>query len=41
MTYWDALVVRVALVSGCECLFSEDLQPGRRFDGLTAVNPIA
>ena len=41
LSFWDALVVRTALVSGCTRLLSEDLQPGRRFDGLTVVNPFA
>jgi predicted nucleic acid-binding protein len=36
---WDALIVRAALVSGCERLVTEDLQPGFRLDGLEIVNP--
>lgn len=39
LSFWNALVVRAALVSGCSRLFSEDLQAGRRFDGLEIVNP--
>ena len=39
LSFWDALVVRAALVSGCARLFSEDLQSGRRYDGLEVVNP--
>ena len=35
---WDALVVRAALVSGCRVLYTEDLQRGRRIDGLEVVN---
>lgn len=41
MSFWDALVVRAALVAGCSRLYSEDLQPGRRFDRLEVVNPFA
>jgi len=41
LSFWDALVVRAALVSGCTRLFSEDLQSMRRFDGLEVVNPFA
>lgn len=41
VSFWDALVVRAALVSGCVRLYSEDLQPGRRFQGLEIVNPFA
>ncbi|HVT14870.1 MAG TPA: PIN domain-containing protein [Thermoanaerobaculia bacterium] len=36
---WDALVVRAALRSSCSVLYSEDLQHGRRIDGLEIVNP--
>ena len=36
---WDALVVRAASRAGCTVLFSEDLQHGRRIDGLEIVNP--
>ena len=39
MSFWDALVVRAALASGCSRLYSEDLQAGRRFEGLEIVNP--
>ncbi len=36
---WDALVIRAALNAGCRVLYSEDLQEGRRIDGLEIVNP--
>ena len=36
---WDALIVQAALQAGCDTLYSEDLQAGRRFDGLEVVNP--
>lgn len=36
---WDALVVRAALNGGCRILYSEDLQHGRRINGLEIVNP--
>lgn len=38
-SFWDALVVRAALRSGCSVLFSEDLQSGRKIDGLEIINP--
>lgn len=42
ISYWDALIVAAALLSGCDTLYSEDLQHGRVFDGqLTVVNPFA
>jgi predicted nucleic acid-binding protein len=36
---WDALIVRAALISDCEILYTEDMQNGQRIDGLTIVNP--
>jgi predicted nucleic acid-binding protein len=41
LSFWDALVVRAALVSGCSRLLSEDLQAGRRFERLEVINPFA
>ena len=39
LSFWDALVVRSAVVSGCTVLLSEDLQDGRLIDGLRILNP--
>ena len=40
ISYWDALIVAAALLSGCDTLYSEDLEHGRRFVGqLTVVDP--
>lgn len=36
---WDALILRAALRSGCSVLYSEDLQAGRKIDGLEIINP--
>ncbi len=41
LSFWDALVVVSAQRSGAGSLLSEDLQEGRRFDGLIVVNPFA
>jgi len=38
---WDALIVRSALNSGCETLYSEDMQDGREIESLTIRNPFA
>lgn len=38
---WDALVVQAALQAGCDTLYTEDLQAGRRFGSLVVVNPFA
>lgn len=37
----DSLIVGAALQSGCELLYSEDLQHGQRFGALTIENPFA
>ncbi|MGH7483141.1 MAG: PIN domain-containing protein [Longimicrobiales bacterium] len=36
---WDALIIEAALVGGCDRLYTEDLQHGRRVEGLTIENP--
>ena len=38
-SFWDAMVVEAALLSGATTLLSEDLQNGRRLGGLTIRNP--
>lgn len=38
---WDALIVRAATVARCRVLYTEDMQDGRRIDGLEIVNPFA
>jgi predicted nucleic acid-binding protein len=37
--FYDALIVASAIEAGCDTLFSEDLQHGRRFDGLRILDP--
>jgi predicted nucleic acid-binding protein len=39
VSFWDALIIRAALESGCELLLSEDLQHGRRLESLRIENP--
>ena len=38
-SFYDSLIVASALQAGCETLLTEDLQDGRRIDGLVIVNP--
>jgi predicted nucleic acid-binding protein len=40
-TFYDSLIIAAALSSDCDRLYSEDLQPGQRIEGLTIVNPFA
>jgi predicted nucleic acid-binding protein len=39
MSFWDAMIVEAALLSGADTLFTEHLQHSRRFGGLTVSNP--
>jgi predicted nucleic acid-binding protein len=39
LSFCDALIVASALEAGCDTLYSEDLQHGRAFAGLTIHNP--
>ena len=42
ISHWDALIVVAALRTGCETLYSEDLQDGQVFrDTLTVRNPFS
>lgn len=37
--HFDALIVESALSAGCDVLLTEDLQDGRRHDGLVVTDP--
>jgi predicted nucleic acid-binding protein len=39
LSFWDAMIVQMAMRADCDVLFSEDMQAGRRFAGLEIVNP--
>lgn len=39
ISFWDALLVQTARRAGCTTLLTEDLQDGRRFDGIVVRNP--
>ncbi|MDQ3259816.1 MAG: PIN domain-containing protein [Pseudomonadota bacterium] len=41
LSFWDAMIVQAARVSGCEILLSEDMQHGQTIAGLRIVNPFA
>jgi predicted nucleic acid-binding protein len=38
---YDAMIVAAAFSSGCDVLFTEDLQRGMRIGGLSVINPLA
>ncbi|NLY00440.1 MAG: PIN domain-containing protein [Rhodopirellula sp.] len=39
--YWDAAIVAAAKQLGCRTHYSEDLNAGQDYDGVTVVNPFA
>jgi predicted nucleic acid-binding protein len=39
ISYWDAAIIAAARHKNCDILFSEDLNNGQEYDGVTAVNP--
>ena len=39
ISFWDAMLWAVVRQARCTLLLSEDMQDGRRFGGLTIVNP--
>lgn len=41
LAYWDAAIVAAAKQLGCRTLYSEDLNAGQNYDGVTVVNPFA
>lgn len=41
ISFWDGLLVQSARRAGCTTLLTEDLQNGRRFDGVVVRNPFA
>jgi predicted nucleic acid-binding protein len=41
ISYWDAAIIAAAKQTGCTAIYSEDLNPGQVYDGVTVVNPFA
>ncbi len=39
ISFWDAMILQSALRSGCETVWSEDLNPDQVYDGVRAANP--
>ena len=40
ISYWDALVLAAAKRAGATELWTEDLNPGQRYEGVVVVNPL-
>ena len=41
LSYWDAAILAAAKRLGCDTVYSEDLNAGQSYDGVTVVNPFA
>jgi predicted nucleic acid-binding protein len=39
LSYWDAAIVAAAKQMRCQTLYSEDLNHGQVYDGVTVINP--
>jgi predicted nucleic acid-binding protein len=39
VSFWDGLIIRAAQQARCARIYTEDLQHGRRFEGVEVVNP--
>lgn len=41
ISHWDALILEAAVEAGADTVYSEDLQPGTGYRGITVVDPFA
>ncbi len=41
VSHWDGLILAAAKEAQCKTLYSEDLQHGQSYDGITVINPFA
>ena len=41
ISIWDAVIMACAAEAGCQVLFSEDMQHGFTWRGLTVINPFS
>lgn len=39
ISYWDSAIVAAAAQLGCGTLYTQDLNPGQTYEGVTAVDP--
>jgi predicted nucleic acid-binding protein len=39
LSYWDSAILAAAKRMGCHTVYSEDLNDGQNYDGVTVVNP--
>jgi predicted nucleic acid-binding protein len=41
ISYWDVAIIAATKEMGCTTVYSEDLNAGQTYDGVTVVNPFA
>ena len=41
LSFWDSLVLQAAIDSGCDKLYTEDLNAGQHIGSVTIVNPFS
>ena len=41
ISFWDAMIIQSAVRLKCDTLWSEDLNAGQRYAGVTVVNPFS
>lgn len=41
LSFWDALIWATAQQNGCSAILSEDMQGGRRLNGVEFINPFS
>lgn len=41
ISYWDAAIIAAAKQMGCGTVYTEDLNAGQDYDGVTVINPFA
>ena len=39
VSYWDGAILAAARATGCDAVYSEDLNPEQDYDGLRVINP--
>lgn len=39
LSFWDAMIVAAAMLSGCATLYSEDMSHDAQYEGVRVVNP--
>lgn len=41
VSYWDAAILAAARQMGCRTVYSEDLNAGQDYNGVTVINPFS